>query len=272
MSNSGNGGSRQRTAPLLPILAFLYIAFLMLLPLSVLVFNAFGNVGATFAAIGSTSAIEALARTILLTAIALVVNLVLGIVLALVLTRDSFPGRAVLGWLTDLPLAMSPVTIGLAFFTVVGRGGWFNPVLDRLGIDIVFALPGMILVTLFVTFPFAARETALVLEEIGTSEEEAAATLGANSWQTFVHVTLPNILPGVVSGAALLVARALGEFGAVLVIGGAISGVTDTATTFIFQAVEERQLSAAYGMSMVLIALSMAAFATFTTLKNKVRG
>jgi len=269
----GSRSSRRRrpSGVGLTVAALLYAGFLIVLPLAALLLGVIENSGPTLRVLASSEAMGALSRTIGLTTTSLVINLVLGVLTAVVLVRDRFVGRDVLGWFTDLPLAMSPITIGLAFFVIVGRNGWLQPWLEPLDIKLVFSFPGMLLATLFVTFPFVVRETVLVLSEVGTSEEEAAATLGANPWQTFTLVTLPNILPGIAGGAALLVARALGEFGAVLVIGGAISGVTDTATTFVFHAVEERQLFAAYGMSMVLVALSVTAMSAFNAISGSLR-
>jgi sulfate transport system permease protein len=143
---------------------------------------------------------------------------------------------------------------GLAFLLLFGRTGWLGPALAGAGIKVAFAWPGLVVATVFVTLPFMLREVALVLEELGTSEEDAAATLGASPWQTFWHVTLPNVRDGVAIGATLTVARALGEFGAVLVLGGAVSGRTETATTFIHGAMEERHTVAAYGMALLLAA------------------
>ncbi len=263
-------GVRARPGVGLPVFAWAWIGAIVLLPLGALAVGVASDVGATIKHITAAEAMSALSRTVSLALVALVVNVVLGVLTAIVLVRDRFFGRRVLGWLTDMPLAMSPVTIGLAFFVLFGRTGWLRPVTEALGVDVVFAWPGLVMVTLFITLPFVIRETSLVLEELGTSEEEAAMTLGATPVQTFWRVTLPNVLPAVASGAALVIARALGEFGAVLVIGGAISGTTDTTTTAIYLAVEERQLFAAYGMSLVLVALSISALAAFDSLRKKV--
>jgi sulfate transport system permease protein len=263
-------GVRARPGVGLPVFAWAWIGAIVLLPLAALAVGVVSDFGDTLARITAPEAISALSRTVSLAFIALVVNVALGVFTAIVLVRDRFFGRRVLGWLTDMPLAMSPVTIGLAFFVLFGRTGWLKPATDALGLDVVFAWPGLVMVTLFITLPFVIRETSLLLEELGTSEEEAAMTLGADAVQTFWHVTLPNVLPAVASGAAPVIARALGEFGAVLVIGGAISGTTDTATTSIYLAIEERQLAAAYGMSLVLVSLSIAALAAFNSLRKKV--
>lgn len=248
-----------------------YVVTVIALPLGALFAGAAEDLGATLANLRRPEALGALGRTIALASAALVINVVFGVAAALVLVRDRFFGRRLVGWIIEMPLAMSPVMIGVAFFVLYGRTGWLQPVIEPLGIDVVFAFPGMLLVTVFVTLPFVARETQLLLQELGSSEDEAAATLGANRWQTFWLITLPNILPGIASGAALVVARALGEFGAVLVIGGAVSGRTDTATTFVYHAVEERQSAAAHGISIVLVALSLAALATFAIIQGRSR-
>jgi sulfate transport system permease protein len=171
--------------------------------------------------------------------------------------RYRFPGRALLSALADLPLAISPVMIGLAFVLLVGRDGLLAAPLAAAGIKVLFAYPGLLIGTLLVTMPYCVREVAYVLEEIGTSEEEAAATLGASPMQTFVRVTLPNIRTGLGYGLLMTTARALGEFGAVLVLGGSISHETQTATTFIHDAIEERNTAAALGMALVLGTLSI---------------
>lgn len=216
--------------------------------------------------------LRGLKMTAVLALIAVAVNTLVGVVGALVLVRQRFWGRRVLDALVDLPLAVSPVMTGLAFVLVFGRGGWLQPVLERLGWKVVFSFPGLVLAVLFVTVPFTLREVGHVLEELGTGEEEAAATLGASPWQTFWLVTLPNIRSGLAFGVTLTVARALGEFGAVLVLGGAISGKTQTATTFIFTALEERREVAAYGMALALALTSMILLAALEVLKRRRKG
>jgi sulfate transport system permease protein len=212
---------------------------------------------------------QGLLLTLVLAAIAVLANGVAGIAGALVMVRQRFLARRVLDALVDMPLAVSPVMTGLAFLLVFGRGGWLEPTLDILGLKVTFAFPGLVLATLFVTFPFTLREVAYVLEELGTDEEQAAVTLGASSWQTFWLVTLPNIRFGLGYGIVLTLARALGEFGAVLVIGGAISGRTQTATTFIYNALEERQEPAAYSMALVLALTSIALLVVIESLKRR---
>jgi sulfate transport system permease protein len=213
--------------------------------------------GAALAALAHADAVHALGMTFALLGIALAVNAVVGTAGAIVLVRHRFPGRAVVDALADLPLAVSPVMIGLAFLLVLGRDGLLASPLAALGVKVVFAFPGLVIATLFVTLPYTVREVAYVLEEIGTSEEEAAVLLGASPWQTFRRITLPNIRSGLGYGLLMTAARSLGEFGAVLVLGGSISGRTQTATTFIHDAVEERGLAGAYGMALVLALTSI---------------
>jgi sulfate transport system permease protein len=231
----------------------LYLGLILVLPLGALVSRASaGGFKPLVDVFANPEARRGLAMTIGLAAAALVVNGLFGVAGALVLVRQRFPLRGVVDALVDLPFAISPVMVGLAFLLLFGRGGTFHPILDAMDWRVVFAFPGVLIATLFVTLPFTLREVAYVLAELGEDEERAAATLGASRWQTFWRVTLPNIRFGLGYGATLTVARALGEFGAVLVLGGAISGRTQTATTFIYTAVEERQESAAYGMALVL--------------------
>jgi sulfate/thiosulfate transport system permease protein len=149
------------------------------------------------------------------------------------------------------------VMIGLAFLLLCGRGGWATPLLDAIGWRVPFAFPGLVVATLFVTLPFTARVVGHLLEEIGDAEEQAAATLGASSTRAFLLVTLPNVAPALGTGIVLVVARSLGEFGAVLVLGGAIAGATDTATTFLYQSLEQRREGAVVGASLVLVAVSV---------------
>jgi sulfate/thiosulfate transport system permease protein len=250
-----------------------YLGLILVLPLGAIVVRALaGGTDALLAAAMDPAARQGLVLTLVVAAIVVVANGVLGVAGALVLSRQRFIGRALLDALVDLPLAVSPVMTGLAFLLVFGRGGWLGPTLDVLGIQVSFAVPGLILATLFVTFPFTLREVAYVLEELGTSEEQAAITLGASPWQTFWLVTLPNIRFGLGYGLVLTLARALGEFGAVLVIGGAISGRTQTATTFIYNALEERQESAAYVMALVLAVVSVALLVAIEWLKRRRAG
>jgi sulfate transport system permease protein len=244
-------------AALLGIAAF--ASAVVLVPLAALVWTTLADLADVARALTSETALHAMALSAIVAVVTVVCNGVFGVAGALVVVRHRFAGRRVIDALVELPLALSPVMTGLAFLLLFGRTGLLRPVLDAVGLQVAFALPGLLLATLFVTLPFTLREVALVLAELGDGEEQAAAMLGATPWQTFWRVTLPNLRGSLVIGTTLTLARALGEFGAVLVIGGAITGKTDTATTFIHHAVEERQESAAYGMALLLAALAVAA-------------
>lgn len=250
----------------------LYLGFVLLLPLSAIVAQAFkAGLGPLLRTFDDPAANHGLRLSFVLAGIAMFANGLLGVAGALVLTRHRFLGRRVLDALVDLPLAVSPVMIGLAFLLLFGRSGWLEPALDAAGWKVAFAFPGLVVATLFVTFPFTLREVAYVLEELGTDEEEAAATLGASPWQTFLRVTLPNIRFGLGYGVILTTARSLGEFGAVLVVGGAISGHTQTATTFIYNALEEREEASAYSIALVLALASVVVLAALEWLKRRRR-
>jgi sulfate/thiosulfate transport system permease protein len=235
-----------------------YLGLILVLPLGAMAIRALeAGPGVLLDVLGDPAAREGLRLTLILALIALIGNGLFGVAAGVVLVRHRFLGRRLLDSLVDLPLAVSPVMTGLAFLLLYGRGGWLEPWLEWAGIKVSFAFPGLVLATLFVTFPFTLREVAYVLSELGSDEEEAAVTLGASPWQTFRLVTLPNIRFGLGYGLVLTLARALGEFGAVLVVGGAISGQTETATTFIYNALEERQEAAAYGMALILAVASV---------------
>jgi sulfate transport system permease protein len=201
--------------------------------------------------------LQAFGRTLALAGLVLVIHAVFGTLTAWVLVRHRFRGRVVFNGLIDLPFAVSAVVVGYVLLLLFGRNSALSPLLETLNLRVTFALPGMFLATLFVTLPFMIRELMPVLEAFGVEPEQAAATLGANGWQTFWRVTFPALRWGFIYGLTLTFARALGEFGAVLIIGGGIQGRTDTATVFIFNALEERQYVAAYSAALVLGLLSL---------------
>jgi sulfate/thiosulfate transport system permease protein len=235
-----------------------YLGCVLVLPILALGRHTFElGFGNALGALTEEAAVDALQKTLLLIVISVSVNAVVGTIGAICVVRHKFWGKSIVSALYDLPLAVSPVMIGLGFVLLIGRGGILEPALTALGIKIMFSFGGILLGTLFVTLPFTMREVAYVLEEIGSQEEEAATTLGASPWQTFWHVTLPNIRFALGYGLLMTVARTVGEFGAVLVLGGSISGQTQTATTFIHDAIEERRLPAAYGMSLTLAFVSI---------------
>jgi sulfate/thiosulfate transport system permease protein len=234
-----------------------WLGLLLVVPLLALTWRVALHLPEVARALMEADAVRALGLTLAIGLACILLNGAFGLAGALVLVRQRFWGRRLLDALVDLPLALSPVMTGLGFLLVFGRSGLLRPLLPE-DFNVAFAWPGVLLATLFVTLPFTLREVALVLEELGDSEEQAAATLGATGWQTLRKVTLPNVLGGLVAGTTLTAARALGEFGAVLVVGGAIAGRTQTATTFIHSAIEERQEEAAFGMALLLAAAAVA--------------
>lgn len=249
-----------------------YLAVALVIPLlALLVETVRAGVPDVLRHLATRETAQALGLSVAVAAVCVAANAAFGIAAAIVLVRHRFPGRRMLDALVDLSLAVSPVMIGLAMLLLFGRSGVLYPVLERLGLQVAFAVPGIVLVTLFVTLPFTVREVAYVLEELGEDEELVATTLGASPWFIFRRITLPNISTGLRLGIVLTAARALGEFGAVLVIGGAITGRTQTATTYIYDAVEERQMAAALGMALLLALVSMALLAILTRLRASER-
>jgi len=200
---------------------------------------------------------HALVLTAVITAETVVVTAVFGVIVAMVLARDRFPGRRLVSAIVDLPLAVSPVVVGLAAVLLFGTGGWFEPWFSAHGIQVLFAVPSMVLVTIFISIPFVIREVAPLLDELGTEEEEAARTLGASWLQTFFRFTLPNIRWGLLYGIALSTARALGEIGAVLIVSGSIAGQTETATLYVLRAFDEGHDPSGYIVSMILALVSI---------------
>src|SRR4029077_7812782 len=194
---------------------------------------------------------------------------VFGLMVAIVLARDRFPGRGIVSAIVDLPFAVSPIIVGLAAVLLFGRGGWFEPWLAAHGIHVLFALPSMVLVTIFICIPFVIREVAPVLQELGTQEEQASKTLGASSWTTFRRITLPNIRWGLLYGIALSAARSIGEVGAVLVVSGSITGKTETAPLFILREFDQSHDSAAYIVALTLAIASIALLSGIEIMKAR---
>jgi sulfate transport system permease protein len=261
-----SGGEQRRAAGrprwgrmLLVGVVVAYLAFLMLAPIGALVFGALeeGPVK-VFSALADPKVARAFWLTVVISAICVAVHGVFGTIVAWVLVRQRFAGQRLLNGLIDLPFAISPVVAGYMLLLLFGRRGLLAPLLDALGWQVAFAFPGMVLATLFVTLPFMVRELTPALEAFGTDQEQAAATLGARPWQIFRFVTFPALRWAFLYGAVLTFARALGEFGAVLVIGGGVQGRTETATLYIYRALDDRQYAGAYGAALVLGALSLA--------------
>jgi sulfate transport system permease protein len=236
-----------------------YLALLLGLPVGLVFVRAFDQgIAGVLAAVAKPAFQHAFWLTLTITAIAVPLNTVFGVVAALAIVRHRFRGRNLLNALIDLPFALSPVVIGLSLILVYGRNGFLGPLLEDSGLQVIFSLPGMVLATIFVSLPFVAREVMPVLREVGTDQEEAAYMLGASSWSTFWRVTLPSIRWGVIYGVVLTTARALGEFGAVSIVSGRLAGKTETLTLYVESRYESFDLVGAYSAS---IALALMAFA-----------
>ncbi len=241
------------TRRILILAAFLFLGIFLLLPFVMVFFEAFrGGVKTFMAALTSADTRAALLLTLTVAGICLPLNLIFGIAAGWSLGKFSFPGRSTLISLIDLPLAVSPVVAGLLLVLLFGREGVLGPWLAANDIKIIFALPGIVLATLFVTFPFIARELIPVMQAQGREEEEAARVLGAGWFQTFFRVTLPNIKWGLMYGAVLSTGRAVGEFGAVSVVSGHIRGRTNTLPLHIEALYNEYQFQAAFAVSTLL--------------------
>jgi sulfate transport system permease protein len=239
-------------------------------PVGLIFYRAFEHgIGPAWDAVTTPEAKHAFFLTVLIAAIAVPANTIFGVICALAIVRQRFPGKGIVNALVDLPLALSPVVVGLAFLLLYSRTGWFGNWLTGHGIQIVFALPGMILVTIFVSLPFVVREVVPVLREIGTEQEQAAATLGASPWQTFRKITLPAIRWAIAYGVVLTTARALGEFGAVSVVSGRISGRTETLTLLVQDRYESFDVTGAYAASVVLAMIAVATLVLLTIFKPK---
>jgi sulfate/thiosulfate transport system permease protein len=242
-------------------LAFGYLGLLLLAPVGMIFYKTFEHgISAPVEAMTSPDAVHAIYLTLLMVAIAVPLNTVFGVGCALLLVRHRWKGNAIIDGIINLPFAISPVVIGLSLFLLYGSGGWFGPTLAEWGFEVLFSVPGMVLASIFVSLPFVVRETVPVLQEIGTEQEQAASTLGANAWQTFWRVTLPAIRWGVAYGVVLTTARVLGEFGAVTIVSGSISGQTETLPLFVAKSFEQFDEQGAYAGAIVLALLA------FTTL------
>jgi sulfate transport system permease protein len=238
--------------------ALTYLMLLLVLPVGLVFYRTFQHgLEPVWNAMTDPDFLHALWITLLIALIAVPLNTIFGVACALVLVRQRFRGKAVLNALVDLPFALSPVVVGLALFLVYARTGWFGPWLDAHGIQIVFALPAMVLATIFVSLPFVVREVVPVLREIGTEQEEAAWTLGASPLATFRRITLPAIRWGVTYGVVLTTARCLGEFGAVSVVSGNLIGKTQTLTLHVNNRFQAFDLVGAYTASVVLAVLAL---------------
>jgi sulfate/thiosulfate transport system permease protein len=254
----------------LRVLGLGYVFLLLLLPLAFIFYKTFEDgIGPPLEAITSPDGLHALKLTLITVAIAVPLNTVFGIGCALLLVRHRVRGSALIDAVINLPFAISPVVIGLSLFLLYGKEGWFEPGLAEAGVKVLFSVPGMVLACIFVSLPFVVRETVPVLQEIGTEQEQAASTLGANAWQTFWRVTLPAIRWGVAYGVVLTTARVLGEFGAVSVVSGSISGQTQTLPLFVAKQYENFNLPGAFGASVLLALLALSTLLAMNLLKRK---
>ena len=266
----GDGRTRARVARLsLRSVALVYLLLILALPVLTIFWRTFeSGVQPVVEAFGRPAFQSAFWLTLQITLIAVPVNTVFGVIAALAIVRRRFPGRGLLNALIDLPFALSPVIIGLSLILVYGKHGWLGSVLDSLGVTVIFALPGMILATLFVSLPFVVREVIPVLREIGTDAEEAAYTLGASSWRTFWRITLPAIRWGVIYGVILTTARSLGEYGAVAVVSGKIAGKTETLTTHVEERYLAFELAGAYVASITLALMAVLVLVSMQVLQS----
>jgi sulfate transport system permease protein len=254
----------------LRLIALTYLAFLLIVPVSLIVKRTFaGGFGPVWRSLQTPSAHHAFLVTFEVALCAVVLNTIFGIGVALLLVRREFIGKRVLNALVDIPMAVSPVVVGLALILVYGRlttvGGW----LGRHGVDVIFALPGMVLATVFISLPLVVREIVPVLEEIGTDQEQAARTLGAGPWQTFRRVTLPSIRWALAYGVVLSLARGIGEYGAVAVVSGHIVGKTQTLTLFVEERFQNFDRTAAYSAALALAAIAIVALLLMSLLRPK---
>jgi sulfate/thiosulfate transport system permease protein len=254
-------------------IVLLYLAALLLVPVGMIFYRTFEHgLSEPLDAVTSSDGLHAFWLTIVCVGIAVPLNTVFGVLTALVLVRQNFRGKALLNAAIDLPFAISPVVIGLALFLVFApRNSWFGGWLLDNGVQVIFSLPGMVLATIFVSLPFVVREVMPVLQEIGTDQEEAAETLGATPWQTFWKVTLPAIRWGVTYGVVLATARALGEFGAVSVVAGNVSGSggTQTLPLYVKDQFEGFNAAGAYAAAILLAILAIAVLFSMNLLQRR---
>jgi sulfate/thiosulfate transport system permease protein len=251
--------------------ALVYLSVLLLIPLLAVFWRTFENgISEPLDAVTSPDGMHAFWLTLLSVGIAVPLNTAFGVLTAIVLVRQNFRGRRLLNATIDLPFAISPVVIGLALFLVYApRDSWVGETLAQNGIRVIFSVPGMVLATIFVSLPFVVREVMPVLQEIGTDQEEAATTLGASPWQTFWRVTVPAIRWGLAYGVVLATARALGEFGAVSVVSGRITGETETLPLFVQSQFDKFNAAGAYAAGLLLAILALLVLFSMNLLQRR---
>ena len=245
-----------------------YLLVILLAPLEIL--ENYYFVPVLRQALSDPNTIHAFQVTLIAAAIAVPLNTVFGVLCALAIVRRRFRGKGLLNAFIDLPLAVSPVVIGLCLYLLYApRGGWFGSWLFAHGFQVLFALPSIVLATIFVSVPFVAREVIPTLRELGNEQEQAAATLGATRWQRFWRITLPSIRWAVIYGVILTTARCLGEYGAVAIVSGRIEGKTETATTLIDDMLQRFETSGAYAVAVVLAVIAVLVLVLMTLTKPK---
>jgi sulfate transport system permease protein len=260
----------RRARIVLRVVALAYLGALLFVPVGIVFYRTFEHgIGYVWQSITTPAAVHALWLTLEIALIAVPLNAVLGVVTALALVRGRFRSKWLLNAIIDLPFAISPIVIGLAMILVYGRGGWIGGRLAEHGITVIFAVPGMVLATIFVCLPFVVREVEPVLREVGDEQEQAAATLGASRWQTFRRITLPAIRYGIAYGVVLSTARAIGEFGAVSVVSGRIAGQTETLTLLVEKRFQNFDLAGAYAASALLALVALATLLVMTRLRPR---
>jgi sulfate transport system permease protein len=254
----------------LRLVALGYLLVVLVAPLAMVFWRAFDRgAGHLWTSLSDPNTVHAFKITLIITLIAVPLNAVFGVVCALAIVRRRFPGAGVVNAIVDLPLALSPVVVGLSLFLLFGRTGWFGPWFARHGVQILFALPSMVIATIFVSLPFVAREVVPTLRELGDEQEQAAHTLGAGSWTTFRRITLPSIRWAVIYGVVLTTARCLGEYGAVAVVSGSIQGKTETATLRVQEEYENLHTAGAYGVSLALAGIAVVVLVLMMLIKPK---
>ena len=261
----------RRSRLTLRLVALAYVLGLLALPILVILYRTFEpGIGTFLESIRTPAAISALNLSLTIVAIVVPLNVVFGVVTAIALVRWRVPGRGLIQAVVDLPFAVSPIVVGVSLIMLWGASGWFGGLEGSTGVKVIFGLPGMVLATLFVTLPFVVREVEPVLHEIGTEQEQAASTLGASGWQTFWRITLPAIRWGLTYGVVLTVARALGEFGAVIMVSSGFPGVSQTLTLLVHSRyIDDHNTYGAYAAATLLMGLAIATLLLMTLLDRK---
>ncbi|MFL5897787.1 MAG: sulfate ABC transporter permease subunit CysW [Solirubrobacterales bacterium] len=253
----------------LRVLGLGYLTMLLLIPLVMIFYKTFEEgISPPLDAVTSPDGLHALKLTLLMVAVSVPLNTIFGVACALLLVRHKSKANGAIDAIINLPFAVSPIVIGLSLFLLYGTDGWLGFLAEN-GIKVLFSVPGMVLASIFVSLPFVVRETVPVLQEIGTDQEMAASTLGANGWQTFWKITLPSIRWGVAYGVVLTTARVLGEFGAVTIVSGSISGQTQTLPLFVEKQYANFNSPGAYGAALVLALLALITLFAMNLLKRK---